>query len=209
MTGVGAGVLVALTVLTTAAPVYAQSGVGALVYGTYGAVSLASSDTFDAVAGTSRASSFGVGGEVTRLWRQLFVDVGYSRQSLDGERVFVSNGTVYTLGIPLEIKFQPIDLAAGWRLDGRVAVYGGAGMTWIKYTETSDFAQAGDNVDARKSGLLILAGIDVPLGRWIMAGGEFRYRAVKGVLGEGGASAAFAEDQLGGVSYAVRVSVGR
>ena len=39
--------------------------------------------------------------------------------------------------------------------------------------------------------------------------GDVRYRQVSGVLGEGGASAAFDEDQLGGFGVAVKLMIGR
>ncbi len=202
-----AAVLLALAVTRSA---HAQTSVGALGYVTFGSVALGAADTFEAVAGKSNAPSVGVGAAVTGLWKHVFVDVSYSRQWLDGQRVFVSNGSVFPLGIPLSVAFEPLDAAAGWRFRaGRIMPYAGAGVSSIRYTETSDFAQQGDDVDERKTGGLVLAGVDVPIGRWFLLGGELRYRAVTGVLGESGASAAFGEDQLGGVSYAVRVSVGR
>lgn len=199
-----------LLISLAAQPVSAQRSIDARGYFTYGAVSLASSETFKAVAGTSRTSSIGGGGEVTGLWKGLFADVAFSRQRLEGERVFVLDGTVYPLGIPLDVRFWPLDVAAGWRLTrGRTSPYVAAGLSSIKYEETSDFAQAGDDVSARKSGALVLGGVDVALARWLFVGGELRYRAVTGVLGESGASAVFDEDRLGGLSYAVRVSLGR
>jgi hypothetical protein len=45
--------------------------------------------------------------------------------------------------------------------------------------------------------------------RLVSVGGEFRYRAVDGVLGLGGVSQVFGDDQLGGLSFAARFSVGR
>ena len=38
-------------------------------------------------------------------------------------------------------------------------------------------------------------------------GGEIRYRAVSGVLGEAGVSQSYDEDQLGGVAAALRISL--
>jgi hypothetical protein len=179
-------------------------------YFSYGAVSLASSETFDAVAGSTRAGSLGGGVQLTRLWRLLFADLGFSRQRLDGERVFVSDGVVFPLDIPLEVSFTPFDIAAGWRFERqRFSPYVGGGLSLITYKESSPFGRAGDDVNERGTGLLMLAGLDVPVWRFVSVGGELRYRAVSGVLGEGGASEAFGEDQLGGVQYSVRVSVGR
>ena len=204
------GLVLSLLMLLAALPAAAQSSIGGRGYLTYGGVSLASSDTFNAVAGTSRTASIGGGGAVTGLWRGLFVDVAVSHQQLDGQRVFVLDGTVYPLGIPLEVRFQPLDVAAGWRfLRGRTSPYVGAGLSSIEYDETGDFAQPGDDVSARQSGTLVLGGVDVAVARWLFVGGELRYRAVAGILGEGGASGAFDDDRLGGWSYALRLSIGR
>ena len=105
---------------------------------------------------------------------------------------------------------RPVDIAGGWRfVFGRVSPYAGAGVSLIAYEETADFAASGDNVSESKTGPLFLAGVDVAVIRWLHAGAEFRYRSVKGVLGDGGVSDIFGEDQLGGYALAVRISVGR
>jgi hypothetical protein len=193
--------------LLSPVPARAQSP-GVRAYFTYGAVSLTSSDTFKAVADTNRAMSLGGGIQATGLWRSLFVDVGFSRQSLDGTRVFVFENVVYPLDIPLEASFTPIDVTAGWRFDRRqYAPYVGGGLSLIGYNESSSFARAGDDVSERGTGFLFLAGVDVPVGRFLALGGELRYRAVSGVLGDSGASAVFGEDQLGGIQYSIRISV--
>lgn len=181
---------------------------GGRAYFTYGAVSLASSDTFSAVADTSRAMSLGGGIQVTGLWRSLFVDVGVSRQSLDGTRVFVFENVVYPLDLPLDVSFRPVDVVTGWRFDRRrYSPYVGGGLSLVNYNESSSFARAGDDVSERGTGYVLLAGVDVPAWRFLVLGAELRYRAVSGVLGERGASAAFGEDQLGGVQYSIRMSV--
>jgi hypothetical protein len=80
---------------------------------------------------------------------------------------------------------------------------------FFQYREDSDFATAGDDVNERKTGVVALAGADVRVLRLVSVGGEFRYRAVDGVLGVGGVSQIFGDDQLGGLSLAARFSVGR
>ncbi len=207
-----------LSVLTLAglaaalpAAVSAQTGVGVRGYGSFGSTTLAATDTFDAVADTTSASVFGGGAQVTNIWRSVFADVAVSRLTLDGERVFIGDdGTVFELGIPLEVTMRPIDIAAGWRFGfGRVAPYVGAGVTFLSYEETSDFSEAGEDVDESGTGALVLGGVDVLVWRWIHAGGEVRYRRVNGILGEGGVSSQFGEDDAGGISAAVRISIGR
>lgn len=201
-----AGVVLAGLFLSPAAARAQAPGVRA--YFTYGAVSLASSETFKAVADTNKATSLGGGAQVTGLWRSLFLDVGVSRQSLDGTRVFVFENVVYPLDIPLDVSFTPVDVVAGWRFDRRrYSPYVGGGLSLVSYNESSSFARAGDDVSERGTGYVLLAGVDVPAWRFLVLGGELRYRAVSGVLGERGASAVFGEDQLGGIQYSLRMSV--
>jgi opacity protein-like surface antigen len=198
-----------LLMMTLASPVSGQTSFGVRGYFTYGGVSFSAADSIEAVTGGTRASFVGGGGHVT-VWKGLFADVGVASYSLDGQRVFVNNGTVYPLNIPVTLKFLPVDLAVGWRMHGRVQPYGGVGMTSLGYKETGEYAQPGEDVDLRRTGLLVLAGADVTVWRtWLHAGGEIRYRSVKGILGDSGASAAFGEDDAGGVAYALRVSIGR
>lgn len=179
-------------------------------YGAFGSVVFSASETFNAVAGSATKTGFGVGGTVSHLWQSVFVDVSFWQHKLDGERVFVDNGTVYPLGIPLEVTFRPFDLVGGWRF-GAMAVepYVGAGVSLVSYKETSDFSATGDDVNERKTGMVVLLGIDVPLSSIIRVGGEFRYRSVTGILGDSGVSQAFGEDNLGGAAFAVRVSIGQ
>lgn len=179
-------------------------------YFTYGAIQLNAGQSFEAVLGSSSHPGFGVGGRVDGLWRGLFVDLGFSQQRLSGERVFVIEETIFPLGIDTTITYRPFDVAAGWqfRLD-RVRPYIGAGMTALSFRETSDFAQAGDDVSEQKTGPMLLAGVDVSLLRYLRTGGEIRYRSIQGILGRGGVSQQFGEDELGGFAFAARVSIGR
>ena len=201
--------LAALQMIVLASPVSAQTSIGVRGYFMYGGVSFSASDSIEAVTGETRASFVGGGGQVT-VWKGVFADVGVSSQSMDGQRVFVDGGTVYPLNIPVTLRFLPIDLAVGWRMHGRLQPYGGVGMTSLGYKETGEYAQSGEDVDVRRAGLLVLAGADFTVWRtWLHAGGEIRYRSVKGILGDSGASAAFGEDDAGGVAYALRISVGK
>jgi opacity protein-like surface antigen len=138
----------------------------------------------------------------------VFVDVAVQRMTIDGQRVFVDQGTVYDLNIPLQVTMIPFDVAAGWRMPGRVSAYGAAGVSRISYGERSDFAVTGDDVDESGTGLLLLGGVDVAVWRFVSIGGEVRYRHVEGPLGETGVSAVFDENSIGGVAASLRVSVG-
>jgi opacity protein-like surface antigen len=201
--------LCALLLVGSSHSALAQSP-GVAGYFTYGSTSFAAADSFEATMGTRTDSGFGFGATITNIWKRVFVDIGYAQQELDGNRVFIDNGTVYNLGIPLTVTTRPFDLVGGWRFSaGRVFPYIGAGMSFISYKETAPFAIAGDDIEESSTGAAILGGVDVSLTRLLRVGGEFRYRAVNGALGVGGVSAEFGEDQLGGFAAALRISVGR
>jgi opacity protein-like surface antigen len=204
-----AAIVVALAA-TAPAPALAQS-FGIRGYASFGSAQLAATDTFEAVADTSQQPVFGGGVQVTNIWKGIFADVGVSQiQTIEGERVFVEDGEVFELGIPLEVTMRPLDIAGGWRLAlGRISPYVGAGVTVFRYEESSEGADPGEDVDESGTGPLFLAGVDVAIVSWLHAGGEIRYRQVKGILGEGGVSAEFGEDNAGGLTAAVRISIGR
>jgi opacity protein-like surface antigen len=202
--------LVVFVAIGSARPVLAQS-IGIRGYATFGVAQLAATDTFEAVAETSQQPVFGGGVQVTNIWRGVFADLGVSQiQTIEGERVFVEDGEVFELNIPLEVKMRPLDIAAGWRFAfGRVSPYVGAGVTLFRYEETSEDSDPGEDVDESANGPLFLGGVDVAIVSWLHAGGEIRYRQVTGILGEGGVSAEFGEDNAGGLAAAVRISIGR
>ena len=188
----------------------AGPGIGVRGFGTFAVDWMTARDTFEAVTGSAIVLGYGGGVQVTNLWRGLFVEASVERSAADGERVFVHQDEVFPLGIPLEVTMTPIDVVVGWRSpQGRVTPFFGGGATFMRYEETSDFADAGDDVDVRKTGFIVLAGAEASLARWIHLRGDVRYRQVSGVLGEGGASAAFDEDQLGGFGVAVKLMIGR
>jgi hypothetical protein len=200
---------VAVTVLTTTSA-FAQSEFGARGYLTYGMTSFAAHRSLEAVGGPASPTGLGGGGTATGLWRGLFADVAVSQQKINGERVFIDNTRIYKLGTALRITTRPLDVAAGWRfVKGRISPFLGAGVSFISYTESSDFALAIDDVSQRAAGGVFLGGADISLVKWLFVGGEVRYRSVSGVLGEAGASEALGDNQLGGVSASLRISVGR
>ena len=197
-----------LTLVSTAG----AQGIDIKGYGLVGGMSFAASESFDAVLGTSSGVIFGGGAEVGLPWGGLYFGVGAWRFSEDGERVFVSGSEVFPLGIPLTIEVTPIEVTGGWRFKNvspRFVPYVGAGWSSYAYKETSDFADAGDDVDERFSGFHILGGAEFKLTRWLGVGGELAWTTVPDALGTGGASRAFDETDLGGVSYRLKISVGR
>jgi hypothetical protein len=181
-------------------------------YGMVGGMNFDAADSFDAVFGTSSGTIFGGGAEVGLPWGGLYVGVGAWRFSDDGERVFVSGSEVFRLGIPLSVEITPVEITGGWRFKNiwaRLVPYAGAGWSSYAYKETSDFADAGEDVDERYNGWHILGGAEFRVTRWLGIGGEIAFSSVPDALGAGGASEAFDETNLGGTSYRLKISVGR
>jgi hypothetical protein len=195
----------------TAGPVAAQ-GVDIKGYGMVGAMNFSASESFDAVLGSSSGTIFGGGAEVGLPWGGLYFGVGAWRYSNEGERVFVSGSDVFPLEIPLTVEITPVELTAGWRfkqVSSRLVPYVGGGWSSYAYKETSEFSDAGEDVDDRFNGFHILGGVEFRATPWLGIGGEIAFSNVPDALGAGGVSAEFDEDNLGGTSYRLKISIGR
>lgn len=208
---VAASILV--LVCACAAPAAAQSSTGRIggrVFGWGDWQQLSAKESFDAVTGETTTSGGGGGLEVHRLWRGAFVRGAVSRLSMEGERIFVFDGTVFPLGQPLSITMTPIEVAAGWRFNPiarRFTPYVGAGALWVKYREESGSLPS-DDVNETYSGAVLFGGFDANIWRALSAGAEVGWRTAK-VPDPGGAFEAFREDDLGGVSFRLMLSIGR
>lgn len=198
-------------VLALTSPVAAQ-GIDIKGYGLFGNMAFTASESFEAVLGDSNGRILGGGAEVGLPWGGLYLGVGGWQFKEEGERVFVSGGTVFPLGIPTTIEVTPIEVTAGWRfknLSRRFVPYVGAGWSSYRYRETSDFAEPAENVEERFNGFHLLAGGELRLGRWIGVGGEVAWSRVADALGDSGVSAEFDETDLGGTSIRFKLSIGR
>jgi hypothetical protein len=206
-----------VSLLAAGTPALAQSSAGSAdphrlgfrAFATCDSLTMAATKTFEAVFDTSTLTACGGGVEVVNVWKQIFVHFERSTAKETGQRVFVSDGTAYPLGIPLKMTMTPRELSAGWRFGSgpknRFVPYAGAGAVWLDYTETSDFASTDENVSAHYTGSAVFGGIDVALLRFLTAGAEVRYRTIN-VTGLTGAAKDFGEKNFGG--GAVRVVIG-
>ncbi len=169
------------------------------------------SKTFDAVLGSDQGQDFGGGLNLTR--GRLWLEIGARQFSKSGERVFTTGGEVFPLGIDTDITMTPLEVTAGWRFrplfSGRVRPQLGVGYTRLRYEESAAFAQDGDDVDETFNGFHVVGGIEVRLHRWVGLGGDVVWTSVADAIGEGGASKAFGEDNLGGTSLRVKLVIGR
>jgi opacity protein-like surface antigen len=171
---------------------------------------LAARKTFDAALGQSREPFWG-GGVQVALRSGLYVEIGASRFTKTGQRAFVFNGQAFRLGIPLTATITPFEVTGGYRvrLSPRVIPYAGVGLARYAYVETSDFSDPAENVDTTHSGYLVVGGAEFRLHRWVGVGVDAQYTHVTGLLGSGGISREFGEDNLGGAALRVKVMVGR
>ena len=168
---------------------------------------VAAKQSFDAVLGTSQLTAFGGGVDVVDIWKHLFARVAVTRARKTGSRAFVANGQVFPLNIPLTVTMTPVEAGGGWRfVKGRVTPYAGAAFVSMGYTETSEFAQAGEDTAERFSGQEVFGGAEFGIMKWLVAAAEAQYRRVPNALGAGGLSREFAETDLGG--FTARVTIG-
>ena len=184
-------------------------------FGDFGAIRFAASDTFHAVLGSSTGVFVGGGVEVV-LPARFFFNVRLSRFKKSGERVFVDEGDVFPLGIPVEVGITPVEVTGGYRFQprgrtGTIIPYLGAGLGWHRYSETSDFADSDENVSETFTGYHVLGGVEIRLNRIFAIGGEGQWTTVPDALGSEttSASEAFGETNLGGLGFRVRFTVGR
>jgi opacity protein-like surface antigen len=199
---------------TTAAPARRQpaSSFGVRGFVDFGATTFTAKDSFEAVLGKPSGPIIGGGGEV-RLPGHVFVSLRGSRFSADGERVFVSGGQTFPLGIATTISVTPIELTGGYRFVRRgwaFVPYGGAGIGWHRYRETSEFADASENVSLTATGYHVMGGVDVPVRRWISGAFEVQWSRVPDAIGGDANSVAqaFGESDLGGITARVKAVVG-
>ena len=168
----------------------------------------AAAESFEAVFGTSTMVPFGVGGGIQR--GSLFVEGMFRFSSVTGERVLEFEGETYPLGVENTLTINPFTITGGWRFQtgGKLRPYVGGGLSMYMVEETSDFSLPEDDVDETFTGFHVLGGARYPVSSLIAISGEVEYASVRNSL-ETGLSGAFGEDNLGGLSFRVRVSIGR
>ena len=174
--------------------------------------SFAAIDTFGAVFGKTYFPFFGGGVQVV-VHDRFFAELTASRFRQTGERAYRSGGQVFKLGIPLTATITPFEITGGYRFHlgrmERVRPYVAAGFGSYSYQETSTFADAGDNVDTRHSGLVVNGGAEFRLQRWVSLAADVQYSHVPGILGQGGISQQAGETDLGGVAARFKLVIGR
>jgi hypothetical protein len=186
---------------------------GFRAYGIFETEALTASQSFDAVLGTSRFKLAGGGGELVHFWKGAFVRVMATKGKKTGERVFVTSAQkVIPLGIPVTVQMTPSEVGGGWRfgaLDrrGRFEPYAGVSGLFLRYKETSQFAESGEDTDKVFLGTSLFGGIDVGLS-FVHLGVEGVYRRVPKAIGDAGVSKSFGENDLGGAVMRILFGIG-
>jgi opacity protein-like surface antigen len=204
--------IAALAVLMPAAA-HAQNGrVSVRGFGEVGATVFTAAESFAAIFGSRTGPVFGGGVEVV-LPRRVFVGVAASRFRKTGERVFISDGERFGLGIPTRVTLTPLQITGGYRFPRVIGLtpYAGAGPGWYRYAETSEFAGTGEDVNERFSGFHLLGGAEVEVTRWLSLGGELQWATVPDAIGDdaNGVAREFSESNLGGTTIRLKVVIGR
>jgi len=206
-------VLAFVVVLACAAPAAAQEepaflSIRPFVMGSQ--QQFAAVETFEAIFGTATQPFWGGGVQVTQEDR-FYVELGASKFRKTGERAFRNTGQTFRVGIPLTVTITPFEITGGYRfhLGQRVVPYIGGGPGWYRYKETSNFSTDAENVNVRKTGLVVEGGVEFRLFRWVGAAADVHFAHIPGILGEGGISKDAGEKDLGGVAARVKVIVGR
>lgn len=160
--------------------------------------------SFDAVLGSKQLTALG-GGADLRVWNNVFARVSFSRAKKEGERAVVFNGQAIPIGVPITVSYAPIEVGAGWNFGtySGVTPYAGAGLFRLAYKEESDFGTPDEEVEFSKNGYVVFGGVEVPVWKYIIVGGEAQYRSVPDAIGTGGVSRDFEETNLGGFTFRV------
>ena len=182
-------------------------------YAMVGRIDFSATESFDAILDTHAGPVVGGGARLGLPWFGLFAEIGAWRFRADGERAFVHNGTRFPLGIDTTITVTPIEVSGGWRWRmrrvPRLTPYVAGGITSLRYEETSDFADANENVDENFAGYLVYGGAAYKITRWLGIAGEAAWSTVPDAIGDAGVSAAFKETNLGGTALRLKITIGR
>jgi opacity protein-like surface antigen len=191
-------------------PPVVRPAVGVRAFGSFSYMFFQATESFEAILGEPSQPFFGGGGEVV-LWDRLFIAASVERMQQTGERVIVFEGEVFPLGIEDTITITPFTVTAGYRFRStdRFVPYVGGGIGSYQFKEESEFADPDEDVDERFTSYRALAGVEYTAAKWLFASFEVQYTAVPDALGAPGVSADFDESNLGGVSVAVKLAVGR
>jgi len=166
--------------------------------------------SFDAVLGSPFGPILGGGGRVL-VGDRFGAEVAIERFQKTGQRVFVSNGEVFRLGIRDTVRVIPLYISGIYRQrHGLMTAYGGGGIARYSYREVSDFADPAENIDTHFNGIHVLFGVEFgQRASMLRVAVEGQATTVPDAFGPTGAAASFDEHNLGGFQLRVKVLAGR
>ena len=214
-TGVGGGPVAPGQAPAPAAAAAARAGAqgwGAIrlrPFGEFAFQTFTASQSFKAIFGSSTGFFYG-GGVDMALSRSLGLGVAITHFQKTGERAFAYNGESFPLGVAERVSMTPITFNVTYRFAQKgFTPYVGGGAGAVVYRETSDFANADENVSKTGTAFQVLGGVEFPLGQHLSAAVEGQYQGVTGILGDTGVSQVFNETDLGGFSIRARLIFGK
>jgi opacity protein-like surface antigen len=183
-------------------------GIRGFAVGSYGFFQ--AKDSFEAIFGNAWQPLYGGGAQLV-IHDRLFVEGSFEQFKKTGQRVVVSDGKVFPLGIADRVTINPLTVSAGYRFRSahNLVTYAGGGVGSYRFRETSDFSDPSENVDERHTSYHALGGAEFAASRWVSTAFEVQYTSVPKALGVPGVSGELGETNLGGVSLRVKVLVGR
>jgi opacity protein-like surface antigen len=186
-------------------PTFGVRGFGTVSYTLFQA-----RDSFKAIFGSEWQPFYGGGAQVV-IHDRVFVQGSFEQFKKTGQRVVVSNGEVFPLGIDDRVTINPVTVSAGYRFRSSRALvsYAGGGVGSYRFRESSDFADPSENVDERHTSYHALGGVEFGVSKWVFAAFEAQYTSVPDGLGGTGVGQEFGETNLGGTSLRLKVLVGR
>jgi hypothetical protein len=189
-------------------PRAAEPAIGVRAFGSLGYEFFNAHDSFAAVFGHGGGLLFGGGAEV-RV-HDIFVQGSVEYFKRTGQRVFEVNGDAFGLGIPDKVTITPFAATVGYRFHGHtVNPYFGGGAGIIHYSETSDFADPGENVDMNVTSYHVLGGVQWRAANgWLGTAFEVQYTHAPDAF-SGGVADAFGEHNLGGIELRVKIELGK
>jgi hypothetical protein len=176
---------------------------GLRVYGIVENEHMAATKSFTATLGTSSLLFEGGGGDLLNLWKGVFARVSFANTSKTGSRASVSGGQAFSQNIALTVSMTPIEVGGGWRFKAldtkdRVVPYLGVAALMLRYKETSQFAEPGDDINTTVKGSVFFAGVEFGLTKFVQVAVEGQFRNLPTALGVEGVSKDFGESDLGG-----------
>jgi opacity protein-like surface antigen len=178
-------------------------------FGQVGILGFAARQSFAAVTGASYGTVWGAGVKL-RFQKGMYLQGSLERYEKTGERVFVFNGQIFSLGIPDTVTVIPAVVAAGYQplSEGAVKPYAGAGIGSYLVKEASPFDADDEIVDRRFVGYHVHAGVELRTYRWFTPAIEGRYTTIPEALGSSGVTGEFAERNLGGWQLHAKILIG-